>query len=167
MASVFVVGIEMEELAHEVEPGEVVRAVAGAQAAAGVMEDLADQRAGQALELRVGLLREAGEDLGQLLEPDALRLLLHAGDQRLGFQPAEPGAEVGQLLLDDLLGARELLPAPLQVALDQVVERVDGVEEDVLGAAGGRLDVARHPEVDHQQRPRGAGAHRLGRAGGG
>src|ERR1700712_1358883 len=124
MASVFVVGIEVEELAHEVEPGEVVRAVAGAQTAAGMVENLAHQRAGQALELRVGLRGEAGEDLGQFLAADALRLLLHAGDQRLGLEPAEPGAEVRQLLLDDLLGPRDLLPAQLQVPLDQMVERV-------------------------------------------
>ena len=110
----------------------------------------------------MGLGREAGEGVGQLLLADALRLLLEAGDQRLGAQGAEPGAEVVELLLDDLLGARHLVPAALEVALDQQVERVDGVQEDVLHLAGGRLDVAGHAEVHHQQRPGAAGAHRRG-----
>ena len=94
--SSFVVVIQAEELADEIEPGEVLGSVLGAQAAARVMEDLAHQRAGQALELLVGLGREAGEGVGQLLLPDLLGLLLHARDQRLGVEAAEPGRGSGR-----------------------------------------------------------------------
>src|SRR5215210_1101593 len=155
--SAVLVVIQAEQLADEIEPGEVLGAVLGTQACARVMEDLAHQRAGQPLELLVGLGREAGEGLLQLLPADLLRLLLHPRHQRLGVEAADPGPEMAELLVDDFLDPRHLLLAPLEVLLDQVVQRVDGVEEDVLDAAGGGLDVARHAQVDHQQRLGAAG----------
>src|SRR5688572_12208606 len=94
--------IQPEQLADEVEPGEVPGAVLGAQARARVMEDLADQGAGEPLQLLVRLLGEAGEGVGQLLPADLLRLLLEPRDQGLGIQAAHPGAEVADLLVDDL-----------------------------------------------------------------
>ena len=107
-------------------------------------------------------LGKVGERLGELLPADALGLLLQPGDQRLGLHAAIPAVEMGDLLVDDLLHPRHLVFAPLEVALDQVVERVDRMQEDVLDPAGLGLDVARHPEVDHQQRAAGPGRHRLG-----
>src|SRR6185295_4299992 len=132
--SATLVVIQVEQLAHEIEPGEVL-AVLGAQPAAGVVEDLAHQRAGEAFQLLVRLGGEAGDGLGELLAADVLRLLLQPRDERLGLQAAEPGAEEAELLVDDLLDARNLLLAQLEVALDEVVQRIDGVQEDVLDAA--------------------------------
>ena len=78
-------------------------------------------------------------------------------------------------LADDRLGARELGAAPRQVLLHDRLQVVDVVEEHLLELADRRLDVARHGDVDDEQRPVAPRPHhlfdararqdRLGRAG--
>ncbi len=56
------------------------------------------------------------------------------------------------LLLDDGLRARQLGAALGQVVLHDLLQVVDVVEEDLLEVAGRGLDVARHRDVDDEQR---------------
>ena len=92
--------VELEQLAGEVEALQAgLAAVArGAQLHARVVQDLAHQRAGEAVEVVVGLGGEALVGVLQLAAADALGLLLQPGDQRLGLQRAVPAAEAGELL---------------------------------------------------------------------
>ena len=96
----------------------------------------------------------------------------------VGIAPrdAEPGAELLDFLGDDRLGARDLAGAPREVLADGRLQIVDVVEEHLLDLAGRRLDVARHRDVDDEQRPVAPRPHhrldvrlgedRRGRAGG-
>ena len=63
-----------------------------------------------------------------------------------------PRREPRQLLGDDRLGARDLGAAPREVLLDDALQVVDVVEEHLLDLAHRRIDVARHGDVDDEQR---------------
>ena len=54
----------------------------------------------------------------------------------------------------------DLAAAPRQVLLHDRLQVVDVVEEDLVDLAGRRLDVARHGDVDDEQRPAAARPHR-------
>src|SRR6185295_9099035 len=143
------------------QPGIGVLGARIPQPHARVVEDLAHERAGHPLEVLVRLGREAGESAVELLAADALRLALQLGDDRLGVEAPLPGEEAGELALEDLLDLRHLFAPALQVALDQVLERIDALQKEVADPPGGRIDVARDAEVDDEERPAAAAAHRL------
>ena len=79
------------------------------------------------------------------------------GRQRLGL--AEPAREAVDLLLDDLLGLGDDLAARAEVALHDRLQVVDVIQRDPVDVAAARVDVARHGDVDQQQRPAAALGH--------
>jgi hypothetical protein len=107
---------------------------------------------------------------------DASARFCSSGDQRLGVEARYQEVKRASSCGDDLLDPRHLL-APLRLRLRWISTSSESiVEEDVGQAPTVRLDVARHAEVDGQQRPRrraqrlldlGALEHRLVGAGGG
>ncbi len=72
---------------------------------------------------------------------------------------AQPAGEAVDLLLDDLHRPRRLLGPRAEVARDDRLQVVDVVQGHALQLAAGGVDVARHGDVDQQQRPSPALAH--------
>ena len=91
--------VEPEELAHEVEAGEVLRPSSRARSRAlgwwRILRTSERVRRSSSSWVSAGKRRERR---GQLLAADALGLLLQAGDHRLGLEAAVPGAEAAELL---------------------------------------------------------------------
>ena len=91
--------------------------------------------------------------LRQHLRHDRVAVLAQRADGRQRLQLAQPAGEAADLLLDDLLRPRNLARAGVEVARDHLLEVVDVVQRHPLQLAAARVDVARHRDVDQQQRP--------------
>ena len=65
---------------------------------------------------------------------------------------SQPRPEFLELLVDDGFGAGDLAGPAREVFADRRLQVVDVVQEDLLDFSGGRLDVARHGDVDDEQR---------------
>ena len=72
---------------------------------------------------------------------------------------AEPAREARDLLLDDRLRRRDVGLADREVVGDRRLEVVDVAQRDARELAAARVDVARHGDVDQEQRPAVAGRH--------
>ena len=106
--------------------------------------------------------RERGQLEVQALElgaADVLELLPERDDRRDGAARTEPRAEPADFLGDDGLGAQDLARAAREVFADRRLQVVDVVEEDLLDFTGRRLDVARHGDVDDEERTVAARPH--------
>ena len=113
-----------------------------------------------------GLRRQAGQlafEPLQLGSPDAHRTARRSATI-VGTAPRERchARELRHFLGDDRFGALDLRAAARQVLLHDRLQVVDVVEEHLLDVADRCLDVARHGDVDDEQRiaPMPAG-HRL------
>ena len=73
---------------------------------------------------------------------------------------ARLGEKARHLLLEQQPRAARRHLALLAVLVDQLLQVVDGEEVNVVELGDGRLDVARHREIDHEYRTMAAGAHR-------
>jgi hypothetical protein len=118
------------------------------------VQDLVHDRAGQRLDAAARLLvrRGAGDPAGQLGLAHRLGAAAQAADRRHRRQGREPAAEAVHLLLHDALGADRLAPALLGVGLGDAAEVVEVVEVHVVEAVHVGVDVARHADVDHEDR---------------
>ena len=83
-------------------------------------------------------------------------LLAQRGDRRQHLERPEPARERLDLLLDDALGAARLDPALVVRARDLRLQAVDVDQRHARQRARSRVDVARHREVEQQQRPAAA-----------
>ena len=97
--------------------------------------------------------------LGQHLLDDRVAVLAQRADRRLHGELPEPLGEARDLLLDDRLGAQRLGLADRDRVRDARLQVVHVVERHAGQVAAGRVDVARHGDVDEQQRPPAARAH--------
>ena len=109
---------------------------------------------GQALPARLVLLQHAAHDL--------VGARVQGGDRRGHVLGGHPAVEARQLGAQDALDPARLGLASREVALDQRLQVVHVVEAGGGDLAAARLDVARHGEVDQQQRPAAAHGHHLG-----
>ena len=83
------------------------------------------------------------------LVPSVAQLL----DHRAGRPMIHLGHEAVRLLLDDPLGGGQFLVAEQAVVLAGRLEVVDGIEVDVGAVADERIEIARHGQIEDQQRP--------------
>ena len=83
------------------------------------------------------------------LVPSVAQLL----DHRAGCPVIHLGHETARLLLDDPLGGGQFLVAQQAVVLAGRLEVVDRIEVDVRAVADGRIEIARHGQVENEQRP--------------
>ena len=123
----------------------------------GVEQQLLDDQARDLVDARAG---SGGRPASLRLEPlelgpaDRLEALAQRDDGRHRAARPLPGVNALDLLVDDRFGARDLGAAPREVLADDRLQVVDVVEEHLLDFADRRLDVARHRDVDEEQRPR-------------
>ena len=132
------------------------------------------RRQQQLLDDQPGDLVDAGARLGRQpgelrLEPCQLRLadrlepLAQRHHGRDDLARLQPGANFAASSPTIASARSSSLDAPRQVLLDDPLQVVDVVEEDLLELADGRLDVARHGDVDDEERPLAARPHHLAR----
>ena len=147
--------VEAEKGAHGRGALEALRAVAFLQAHRRVVEDVGDERLREPLDRGPVGRAQRGELAGVLLElgaPDALELLAQAAHD-VGLQEAAaPLLELQDALLDDRLRARDLARARPRVHVRHLLQRVEVVAVDVGELADLGLDVARHGEVEDEER---------------
>ena len=158
-----------EQLAHELQrgmpAGAAVLILETAQADRRLVQQPRHHRSCDRLDTH-GVARRrslpAAGVLGQDLLHDRVAVLAQGRDRRQGIELAQPACEAPDLLLDDLVRARRLLGARGEVAGDDRLEVVDVVQRHPFELAAGGVDVARHRDVDQQQRPLPAlGHHQL------
>jgi hypothetical protein len=82
-----------------------------------------------------------------------VRVAVHLLDERIELGLVEPSGERGDLLVKDPLATFELAGALLLVLRDDSAERVDVVEVRLRELRDGGVDVARHGQVDEEQKP--------------
>ena len=126
--------------------------------------------------LALGHAREHALGPGQLVGSDRLRVTAQLGDRGDDVEGRLPGREALGLEADDRLGAHGLLAPAREARLHDRLEIVDVVEVAVLELVDRRVEVARHGDVDQEQRQPLAPAarsldllpceHEAGRAGG-
>ena len=97
--------------------------------------------------------------LGQHLLDDRVAVVAQRADRRLHGERPEPLGEARDLLLDNRLGAQRLGLANRDRVRDARLQVVHVVERHAVQVAAGGVDVARHGDVDEQQRAAAAGAH--------
>ena len=88
----------------------------------------------------------------ELRAPDRLEPLAQRDHGRNRPARPEPAAELFDFLVDDGLRAGDLAGAPCEVLADRRLQVVDVVEEHLLDFAGRRLHIARHRDVDDEER---------------
>ena len=86
-------------------------------------------------------------------------MLAQRAHRRQRVQLPEPAREAADLLLDDLLRARHLALAAADVARHDGLQVVDVIEAHAVELRAGGIDVARHRDIDQQQRAPLALAH--------
>ena len=89
----------------------------------------------------------------QLRLADRLEPLAERDDGGDDLARLHPRGEPRHFLFDDRFGALELPAAPGEVLVDDRPQVVDVVEEHLIEVPDGRLDVARHGDVDDEERP--------------
>ena len=102
---------------------------------------------------------QPGQRLAHLALPDLLEPLAQRDDGRDHLDVALAREELGDLALDERLGALGLARALAQVGVDHLLEVVDVVAVHVVERVDAGLDVARHRDVDEEQRPAAAAVH--------
>src|SRR5437667_4226178 len=127
----------------------------------GRVEELVDDGGGGGLEGGLLLRAERAQPppgAVQLAAADVVRALAQLHEQRDHVERLLPFQELPDLALDQALGGRGLLLPLAQVGLGHRAQVVEVVEEDAFQLAGRRVDVARHRDVDEEQRPEVAAA---------
>ena len=118
------------------------------------MKDLVDHLRAEHLDRRalLGADRpELAQALLQLRGADRLEPLLQLDDGRHRILRDEALAEAVDLVGHDLLRFLRLLQAQLAVGVGDVLQVVDVVEEGAVDVGDGRIDVARHGEIDQEE----------------
>ncbi|ABA50496.1 hypothetical protein BURPS1710b_3601 [Burkholderia pseudomallei 1710b] len=155
-------GRVLVEAAHQVDQRIAIGAVRAVERARRAVNQLVGERLRQRIEHGVRIVA-AREHLARALDFRAaqrVRLRMHVTDHGHDAACVEPLHEILHARLDDRLGLRDgRLPRRIAFAHDRA-EIVDGIEEHVLQLADFGLDVARHREVDHEDRPVAARLHR-------
>ena len=124
----------------------------------GRVQQLVHDGRGRGLEGLLLLRRQRAQPRARLLELGAADLLgapAQLDQQRHHVERLLPVQELAHLPLDQRLGRRGLLAALAQVRLRHRLQVVEVVEEDARRACPHRgVDVARHRDVDEEQRAR-------------
>ena len=89
----------------------------------------------------------------RLFAADAVHPVMQALDQRNHSQRLVPFHEIGSLAGDNLLHQLDLAPALLDISRHNRFQVVDIVEKAGVIVGQGGIDIARHCEVDHENRP--------------
>ena len=131
------------------------------------MKDLVDDRRGELLDLGALGGRELAERAGQARElglANAVDRAAQPGDGGYDLEAGQPLVHAGELFGDDAFGLSDLALALVSVGGGHALQIVDVVQIALLEAPDGRVEVAGHGDVDHEQRTAPAAAHDLGEA---
>ena len=126
-----------------------------AQLGDGPVGDLIDDAAGERFErcfLLLGHGAEAPLHLFELAGADLLELLLEAHDGWRDLGHFEPRHHPLHFFHHHVLGVIGFLGALAEVGVDDFLQVVDVVQEDVVELVHGRLDIARHSDIDEEDR---------------
>ena len=148
--------LEPEQLAQQRQPRVAAVGVERPQPLRRLVQQPLDggaQHRLDALAVALGHALPALRVLGEQLLDQPVGLLAQRGDRRQHLERPEPAGERLDLLLDDALGAARLDPALVVRARDLRLQAVDVDERDAGQRRALGIDVARHREVEQQQRP--------------
>ena len=151
--------VEPEQLAQQRQPRVAAVGVERLDALRRLVQQPLDRRPQHRLDALAVALAErlpARLVLGQQLGHQPVGLLAQRRDRRQHLQRSQPAREALDLLLDDALGAPRLDPALGVRARDLRLQPVDVDQRDARQRRAVGIDVARHREVEQQQRPAAA-----------
>ncbi len=139
-------------------------AAPAAKALGGLVENALDQFLGDARDAMALLGRNVRHFLQLLFEKKQAMPMKAAAKivhDRPCFERGAPGLKLGDVLGDDRFHARDFGFTRFFVLLDDLAQVVDIVEIKIVESCGRGVDVSRHAQIHHENRPpaaRGNGA---------